>query len=239
MRFITIIFITVISLSYNSFAKSENKLTNTYLNTSVTDYQEVTEDILSANLRFDFEGNDPQKVQNHINEKMSQILKMAKKIPELEVSTDQYYVYKNYSNDQDKKKKESWTGSQSIIITSKFNESVLKFAHELQNTGLLMNSLNYSISSELEQKTRDSLTENLINKLMTKAEKFAKFTGKSQAQIIELNVDNNNIYDNNMKTYNVSSLKATKSDLGEAALPVSSPKQQKITATISAKFLLK
>lgn len=78
---------------------------------------------------------------------------MAKEVEDITVSTEQYYVYQynqdqNIDNKKDEVKKKIWRGTQVLSLKSKSSEALLTLIGKLQNEGLLIQSLNYTLSNE-------------------------------------------------------------------------------------------
>lgn len=72
----------------------EDKIEGTILNVSATEFIEVPEDLLVANLHYEFDGITAKEVQNQINATMTKALEKAKMLKDVKVSTQQYSVYK-------------------------------------------------------------------------------------------------------------------------------------------------
>ena len=78
----------------NSLADGEKIEDGTLLNVSATEFIEVSEDLLVANLHFEFEAATAKEVQNQINTVMAKALEKTKLLKDVKVSTQQYSVYK-------------------------------------------------------------------------------------------------------------------------------------------------
>ena len=110
----------LIFLPFTSFACGDKKDDATYLNISATERREVEEDLLVANLRFEFEGEEARDVQNKINSVMKKALAKAKALEAVNVSTEQYSVYKYHPRTKKgETSKIVWRASQSLLITGK------------------------------------------------------------------------------------------------------------------------
>jgi len=166
----------------------------TALNISATERVEVEQDMLVASLRIQEEGKDAKTVQKAINEAMQKATALAKSLPSLKVETGQYYVHPDYrytrkadgSNEQILDK---WRGAQTITIKSDMAEDVLNITGQLQDMDFMMNSLNYQLSPKKYESVRDGLMETTIIALRKRAQRVAKALGKSDVDIVEINVD--------------------------------------------------
>ena len=218
----------------------------TIINLSANERVEVQQDLLVASLRFESENVSPKALQDEINKIMTKALDLAKTYKDVKVETDQYYVYP-YDPEPPKPLKDgekpsksirTWRGSQGLTIKSTTANQVLELTGALQEMGLSMNGLNYTISPALIEKTQDSLMEIALAKLQAKAERTAKALGKSKADLVEVNVDvGGNYYPQPMM------MRAMAMDAGavmeKAAPPVAAPGQSDINLTVSARAVLK
>ena len=187
-------------LSSPSFAQNDGSIVKlpegqTALNISATERVEVDQDILVASMRIQQELKDAAEVQNTINTAMEKAVAVAKQYDTLKIETGQYYISPDYrqiknpetgvlDNEIDK-----WRGSQTLTIRSKDAETVLKVTGQIQDLGFVMNNLNYELSTEKYETTRDSLMEKTVASLQKRAERVAKALGKSNVDIVEINVD--------------------------------------------------
>lgn len=134
----------VIAMQSKDLPTNQN---DSYLNISVTEQMDVKEDLLISSMRIEKEGVDLKYIQDEIN------LMMAKEVEDITVSTEQYYVYQynqdqNIDNKKDEVKKKIWRGTQVLSLKSKSSEALLTLIGKLQNEGLLIQSLNYTLSNE-------------------------------------------------------------------------------------------
>jgi predicted secreted protein len=225
----------LIFLPFNSFACGDTK-DATYLNISATERREVAEDLLVANLRFEFEGEEAKDVQNKINNVMQKALGKAKVVEDINVSTEQYSVYKYHPRaKKGEANKIIWRGSQSLLITGKNSDKILQLTGDLQKIGLTVTGLNYVVSPEKYEEIRDSLMEVAIEKLMQRSKRVAKAIGADDIKIININIDAVNpvipMQQNRMMSMS--------SKGQEHSVPVASPGQSQIYMTVSAKVLIK
>ena len=83
-----------VAASTISTAIADDKEEGTLLTLSVTEAQEIEEDLLIAYMQYEHEGPVAREVQNAINNRMKQAMEMAKKIPAL----TELHLYLIYSN---------------------------------------------------------------------------------------------------------------------------------------------
>lgn len=212
----------------------------TLLSVTATERVEVQQDLLSASLRAEMEGTDPTILQNEINVLMQKAVEKAKAVSDVKTSTDGYYVYPYDPEPRNKadstKPEKKWRGSQGITISGKNAQAVLTLAGELQAMGLIMGGLNYSLSPETTESTRDSLMEAALKKVSAKAERAGKALGKPQVELIEINVETN------MPSYpQPMMMRAMAADgmMEKGAAPVAEPGMSEVTLSVAARALLK
>ena len=220
---------------------------HTILNVSASEQREVEQDLLVANLRYQAENKDPKALQNDINDIMKKAVEKAKKTKDVKVSTQQYYVHQydpprprpkpgQTFTEEDAKKFRTWRGQQGLQLKSKSADELLELTGELQKMGLIMNGLNYTLTPEKMEETRDDLMEAALEKIKDKAGRTAKVLGKSTVQIREINVDTGGNYHPQpmMRT-----MAAPGGAAMEMAAPVATPGESNISMSVSARVVLK
>lgn len=221
----------------------------TLLNISATERAEVPQDLLIANLRYEYEGKDARAVQTEINKVMKAALEKAKTVKDVTVTTEQYYVYPYdpeppkplplKDGEQEKKKEKIWRGNQSLQLESKNSDALLTLAGELQDLGLLMNGLTFTLSPEKAETVKDSLMEAALVKLKARAERAAKALGRTQTELVEVAVDTSNNYYPQPVAMRAMAMDSSGGMMEKAAPPVAEPGETEITLTVSARALLK
>lgn len=239
--FCVTVFITSLSLAQADDLKTILDLPSgsTLVNLSATERQVVTQDLLIANLRFEYESEKPRDVQNEINKAMQKALDRAKPYKTVKAATQQYNVYE-YDINRGKKNvlpKKVWKGRQGLMVKGKNQDDVLKLVGELQDIGLSMNGLSYQVSPELLEETRDQMLEVALTKLMKKANRTAKAIGKSSAEMKTINVDTNGYRPPHV--YRAKAMMMSADSPESMAAPVASAGESDITLTVNAQALLK
>ena len=217
----------------------------TLLNLSATERVEVEQDVLVATLRYEAEDTDPKALQNEINEIMKEAAEAARAIESVKVSTQQYYVYPHdpyppetgslSRGDGEDARKRTWRGSQGIELKSAAADDLLALTGRLQEMGLVMSGLNYMLSPEKMEETKDALMEDALAKVKAKADRAAGALGKTNADMLEVTIESDGGY------YPQPMMRSMAMDSGmaEMATPVAEPGESEITLTVSAKVLLK
>lgn len=219
----------------------------TILHISATERVQVPQDLLTASLRIEKENADAKAVQTEINTIMAKAVETSKAVTTVKVSTGHYYVYQYNPNPQPpvekkdekapKKPEERWRGSQSLQLQSTSADDLLKLTGALQDSGLVMENLSYSLSPEKADEAKDSLMEAALTKVKAKAERAAKAMNKSRAELVEINVDS---ADNYMpQPVMMRAMAMDSGGMEKAAAPTAAPGETEITLTVGAKALLK
>jgi predicted secreted protein len=216
----------------------------TIISLSATEQKEMKQDILQISLRIEKEGKDSKKIQNEINEAMKKAADLAKSIPEIKVSTGQYYVYSYDPNPQpianfrDAKARMIWKASQTIDLESKDQTKIQDLAGQIQEMGFVMNNMFYTLSPEQADVFRDSLMTEALKRIKRKAELAAEALGKTKFEIIEVNVDNTY-----MPTPMPMMRSAAKMEMAADGVAMSAPVaeagQQSVSVTVTARAILK
>lgn len=222
---------------------SQKQDDSSYLNISVTQQMDVQEDLLISSVRIEEEGVDPKSVQNAVNLSMAAAIKIAKQ-PDINVSTGQYNIYQYYdeeqntSNKEKKVKKKKWRGTQVLSLQSKSPEALLSVIGQLQNEGLLIQNLNYTLSNDKRDAIRNSMIESAIAKLKQQAMRVAKAFGQEYSRFTMINIDTGLGMRPPMPIYrNAAPALGMMSDI--AVIPSAEPGTSTVSITVSATALLK
>ncbi len=208
----------------------------TLVDLSATERVEVEQDLLTATLRYETENSNPRALQNEINSHMKEALGIAQSVETVKTSTQGYNVYQ-YDPHRHKKSlpsKKIWRGSQGIQLKSKNADDLLDLVGRIQGTGLTMNGLNYSVSPELLEETRNNLLEAALKKLQIKAKRTARALGKTKTALLHVTVDSGGYSPTPMQGRAMAM-----SDMAKMAAPIAAPGQSNITLTVRANALLK
>ncbi len=215
---------------------------HTLVNLSATENKVLKQDLLVATLRYEISNKDNKVVQKQINETMAKAVAIAKKYDTLKSETGSYSLYQNHEPIVDEKSgevkghKQEWRGSQEITIKSVDSETVLKATGEMQDLGLVMNNLQYTLSPEVAEKEKDALLVAALKKLDAKAGVIAKALGKSGHELADVTVDSAPqppiMYAKAMRM-------EMAADAGGMAPPVAMAGESTVSLTVNARVLLK
>lgn len=209
------------------------------LNLSANERMEIGQDLLVSNMRYEVVGKDTKEVQSKINGVMKKAVDEAKKVESVKVSTGSYNVYQNYrpvkdGDDEDRVKE--WRGQQTLEVKGKNADDLLALVTKLQEMGLIMNNLSYTLSPERQESVRDKMMTNALKKLQARAQVAAKALGKSSVQFLEINTDGGMDYPRPVPMMARAEMAMAASDMKEA---VAEPGDTELNMTVSARILIK
>jgi len=158
----------------------------TVLHLSETAERTVLRDLLRAELRVEQTGPDARSVQSEINRRMAAALDRARQVQGVHVGTGSY----NVGEERPQNGPERWRGTQSVVLTGKDADSVLKLAGALQSDGLLISSLAYDVSAETLRGAEEDLTAEALAGLDHRAASIADRMHLSVARYRDLRIGN-------------------------------------------------
>jgi predicted secreted protein len=141
----------------------------TVLHLSQTAERSVIRDLLRIELRVEETGPDARAVQGAINRRMAAALDRVKQVQGVRVATGSY----NVGEERPQNGPTRWRGSQSVILTGKDADSILKLAGVLQSDGLSTSSLTYDTAPETIRGAEEDLTAEALAALDHRAASIA------------------------------------------------------------------
>jgi predicted secreted protein len=198
----------------------------TVLHLSQTTTRKVARDLLRVELRVEETGAAPLALQSAINRRMAAALARAHQLPGVEVETGAYGV----NQEQPPHGPPQWRASQSLILTGKAADTVLKLAGALQSDGLLMSSLDYQVSPETVRGAEEALTAEALAGLDHRAAAIAGRMHLSVLRYRDLRVGNAETGEPPTPRF---AMMAT-----AMPAPVAEPGEAAIRVTVSAELLL-
>lgn len=197
----------------------------TVLHLSQTAERKVVRDLLRIELRTEETGADPLSLQSAINRRMAAALDRAHQVQGVEVETGSYAV----NEEQPQNAPSRWRASQSLILTGKNSDAVLKLAGVLQSDGLLMSAMTYEASPETVRGAEEDLTAEALAGLDHRAASIADRMHLSVLRYRDLQVGNAETGAGPMPRF---------AAMAMAAAPVGQPGEAVIRVTIAAELLL-
>lgn len=204
------------------------------LNISATERKEVEQDLLVGTLSYIVTNREASAVQDEINTAMAKALDEAKGTKEVKVNTGAYQVYETT---EPRTKEKLWRGQQSLTIKSMNAENLLELAQKLQQMGLTMNGLSYTLAPETAVDIQDNLMEAALKQLQERATRAAKALGKSGAELRDVNVNSSGIPYNHAPQMRMA--RAEIMSAAPMAAPVAAAGETTITLTVNARAILK
>ena len=217
-------------LAQNQFNLNELQTGQLVLNLSATEQLSVDQDTLNVYMQYSAQGRNTSALQNEVNEAMREALKILEATDNIEYSTQQYHVYNMQGRNN---QNPTWRAQQSIQMSSINAEALLVVTARLQQLGLTLNSMNYSLSSEKYEEVSDSLMNAALQKLQARANEAASTLNKATAALVEvsLNGGNNQLFRGAMASMAMDSMESM-------AVPVAEPGTTQVSLTVSARALL-
>ena len=196
----------------------------TVLHLSQTAERKVVRDVLRVELRAEETGADPLVLQSAVNRRMAAALDRAHQVQGIEAETGTYSV----NEEQPEGAPSRWRASQSVILTGKDADALLKLAGTLQSDGLLMSSLNYEVSPETVRGSEEDLTAEALAGLDHRAASIADRMHLSVLRYRDLRVGNAETGSPPMPRFAAMAM----------AAPVAAPGEAVIRVTVAADLLL-
>jgi predicted secreted protein len=196
----------------------------TVLHLSQTAERKVVRDLLRVELRAEETGADPLALQAAVNRRMAAALDRAHQVQGIAVETGSYAV----DEEQPQNAPARWRASQSLILTGKAADALLKLAGTLQSDGLLMSSMSYEVSPETVRGAEEDLTGEALAGLALRASSIADRVHLTVLGYRDLRVGNAETGSGPMPRFAAMAM----------AAPVAQPGEAVIRLTVSADLLL-
>lgn len=146
----------------------------------------VTPDTLRATLRIELRGNDGRAIQAELNRRMAEALDTAKSVPSVKAETGDYSVSRDFAA----KAKNNWQASETVTLTSKDFTAALMLAAKLQDKGMLMSGLQFTLAPETLAAAESDLTSAALDALRARAQQVAKDLGTTVERYASVTVGN-------------------------------------------------
>jgi uncharacterized protein len=196
----------------------------TVLHLSQTAERAVVRDLLRIELRVEETAPDARTVQLAINRRMAGALDRARHVQGVQVETGTY----NVGEERPQSGPAHWRGRQSVILTGKDADSLLKLAGALQSDGLSTSSLTYETSPETVRGAEEDLTAEALAALDHRAASIAGYMHVAVARYRDLRVGNAETGGRPMPRFAAAA----------SAAPVAEPGEAIIRLTVEAELLL-
>ena len=223
MRVVWLVGIALLSVSAAAVGQEANRPT-TVLHLSQTAERSVLRDLLRIELRVEATGPDAASVQSDINRRMAAALERARQAPGVKVETGFY----NVAEERPENGPPRWRGEQSVILTGKDADTMLKLAGALQADGLSTSSLSYETSPETVRGAEEDLTNEALAELDHRAAAIAEQMHLAVLRFRDVRVGNAETGGQPVPRFAMAS----------AAAPVAEPGEAVVRVTVEAELLL-
>jgi predicted secreted protein len=197
----------------------------TVLHLNQTAERTVIRDLLRIELRAEETGADARTVQTAINRRMAAALDRARQVQGVRVETGSY----NVGEERPQNAPARWRGSQSMILTGKDADSMLKLAGVLQSDGLSTSSLAYEVSPETVRGAEEDLTAEALAALDRRAASIAGNMHLAVLRYRDLHVGNAETGGRPVPRFGAMAM---------AAAPVAEPGEAVVSVTVEAELVL-
>lgn len=176
--------VTLICLTQPALASDQPIFDQVSLSASAS--SEVANDVLTADLFAQAEGQEAQSLASEVNRKIAWGLEQAEKASEVSARTLDYRTQPVYRNSR----VDGWRVSQSLRLESRDTDAISKLIGVLQKQ-LSVRSVNYTVSPEHRKDAEDRLIDEAIAAFSERAERVAAAFGKSGYRLVSVQVDTN------------------------------------------------
>ncbi len=160
---------------------------DTVLRLSETATVMVLPDEIAASMRAESLAPTAQEAQRRVNDMMRDATDAAKKVNGITVSTGAYNVWRVGPTPLDRA--ERWQAGQSLDLSGRDGEAMLKLVGDLQQKGLIQSSLVWRMSGNTEREARKNATKQALSALRARAEEAADILGLRFAAFREVRLD--------------------------------------------------
>jgi len=186
-------------------------------------------------MQFTVQGRDSAVIQNQVNAVMRNARDILEKTDNIDFSIQQYHVYM-IQQGQSRRDLDNpaWRAQQGIQMHSLNSEALLVVTARLQEAGLTVSNMYYSLSRDRHEEISDSLLDAALAKLQARAERVAKTLGKDDAQLVEVTLNGSQPYFGER----VMMAEARSMDSMAMNVPVAQPGESQVSVMVNARALL-
>jgi predicted secreted protein len=225
------------AIAQNQFNLNTLEAGQLILNIDANETVSVEQDTLNVAMQYSEQNRDRNDLQNEINENMRNAQRILSETDNIDYTIQRYQVYPvNIDrNGRINPDNQVWQGQQYLNMNSMNAEALLVVTARLQQAGLTVVNMNYSLSSEKFEEVADSLMNSALQKLQARAEEAARSLNKSRAELVEVNVNSGQNFDMSERGF-MSAMAASVPDA--MAVPVAQPGNSQVSLRVQARALL-
>jgi predicted secreted protein len=183
---VRLMLVGLVALAPRAALAADGAAVGTEINLTQTATRTVTPDTLGATLRIELRGADGRAIQADLNRRMAEALELAKSSPAVRARTGAYSVTRDFGV----KNREAWQASETVTLTAKDFAAVLSLAGKMQDKGMLMSGMEFSLAPETLAAAQSDLTSAALDALRARAQDVAKDLGLTVARYASVTVGN-------------------------------------------------
>jgi uncharacterized protein len=208
------------------------------LNLSATEQQQVQQDTLNVTLEFSAQGKNKTALQDQVNKAIQQALTNLR-LPNnsaLHYQSSNYQVYViNNDGSVFNDSTAIWRAQQGLQLDSTDSGRLLEVVGELQQQGLSVTNLYYSLSRSKYETVASELSAKVLVTLQQRADATAKVLKKSKAELIEVSLDGNS---NIVATPHARGYEMAMSAADKSTPPSADPGETEVSVSVAARAIL-
>lgn len=181
----TLLMSTLLAVSSTALAEDYNRIS---FNSEVK--SEIANDEIRASLSKTAQASTAAAIAKELNSSINAALQIAKRYPEVTVTTGHQSTYPRYDN---KNKIIGFTGSVSLDIKSQNFEKASQLIADLQST-MVMENISFGVSEKLRDSEEKRLQLEAIKRFGNEATTISQAFGASSYKIVNVNLGGNNYY---------------------------------------------
>jgi uncharacterized protein len=208
------------------------------LNLSATEQQQVQQDTLNVSLEFAAQGKDKSALQDQVNKAIQQALGYLRALNNsaIHYQTNNYQVYViNNDGSVFNDSTAIWRAQQGLQLDSTDSERLLEVIGALQQQGLSVSNLYYSLSRSKYEAVASELSGKVLVTLQQRADATAKVLKKSKAELIEVSLDGNS---NIVAAPYARGYELAMSSADKATPPSADPGETEVSVSVAARAIL-
>lgn len=133
--------------------------------------REVEQDTLVASLAARAEADSARAAQAAVNDAMSEAIETAGAVSDVRAATGGYRVFREHDREG---RPRAWIAEQELRLVTRAPARLLELVGELQDGGLLLHDLSYTLGDEARRALRDELAIEAIEALRRRAATIAE-----------------------------------------------------------------
>lgn len=151
-------------------------------------YQNIANDEMHASLSKTAQASNAKALSSSLNTALSQAMTLAKKYPNVKVTTGQQNAYPRYNKEG---KIIGMTGSVSIHLKSTNFEEAGELMGELQGI-MVMDSLSFGVSDETKEKHQKALLQQAVTRFKQDAQDITHAFGAKDYKLVKATLEQQN-----------------------------------------------